>query len=217
MAFVSCFAVLLVASHRGRSVMRSSCGVAACFASSFAYRLGRLLVSRSDGRLVARSPCPAWLMARRAHLVVLARLVVSFSSVSVGRAVLPVSGGVSSPPSRRAGRGWLLVLSWWERMGGGSRLVSSVSGAVPACLRCRREVRQCRSRHRRSRLFPVVSLWLCGSVFVQRFRSACRRLLSAIALSSYRLDRLETAGRETGQRPAWLSGRGSSGLVGECI
>lgn len=45
----SCLTVLLVlvSSHRGRSVLRLSCGMAACVSSSFAYRLVLLLVVSS--------------------------------------------------------------------------------------------------------------------------------------------------------------------------
>ena len=68
---------------------------------------------------------PYRLAGRRSRLVMASR-----SSVSWGGAV----------------RFWLLVLSWRERMGGGSRL--TVLWPVLACLRCRRGMWRCRAHHR---------------------------------------------------------------------
>ena len=101
-------------SHRRRSVMRSSCGVAACLASSIgpsSRPASRRFVSWGVSLLVS-------------HIL---RAWIAWRACPSRRVVPLVSSGVSS--SRGAGSVRLLVLSRRERMGGGSRRAVSEIGA----------------------------------------------------------------------------------------
>lgn len=118
---VSGLVVLLVSSHRGRSVIRLSCVVAWCLPSSFACRLVHRLALRLVRRLVLRCPCEPDFVAC---------LLVSSdcSSRLVWRGVYSRLVVASRCSSRGAGRLLLLVLSRRWRMVGGSRLVVSGAG-----------------------------------------------------------------------------------------
>ena len=128
-------------------------------------------------------------------IVLLISLSGAFISVSSWRLVARLEGrggfGFSSYPGDGE----------WSEV-----LVSSSRGLAFVCLRCRRGMWRCRSRHRCSRLLPII-LWLrgMGSVRCLSFGSSssasysrgyCSHLVSLV--------RLETTGREAGRRDACL-------------
>lgn len=198
-----------LASRCGGGIIRLSCGVAVCLSSSFACRLVCFSSFRLDPRLVARSPCPSSLGG------VACLLIPSCPFFSCRRAWRPfsslgVSRGVSSSmicPLRW--RGVLavpvvssrLIVSESEEVLA-SHFISAASGwaallvlpsrwLVIACFWFRREMGQCRSRHRRSSACFLSSYgcgaWgLCGVLIwlvVACFLSSAASLLPRVAHS----------------------------------
>ena len=153
----------------------------------------------------------AWLSVVPGRLVVIVRLISGCSSRVVWRGVVPVSLVVSSHPSR--GGGEVFGFSFYH--GGSGWAVVPVVPPPHGVLACLGAVGDGAMPFSSSAFPPPPAFYHpMAAGHVLRAVSpylAHRRLL--LAPGGYRshlvsLARLETTGRETGRRAAWLSGRG---------